>query len=289
MPTQRTVLITGSSTGIGRAAAVHLAARGWTVYAGVRKPADGDALNRESAAIKPITIDVTDDASITAAAQRLTSELGAAGLAGLVNNAGISVNGPVELLTRDDWRRQYEVNVFGQAMTTRAMLPLLRTHVAATRHGAARIVMISSIAGRVGQPVLTPYSSSKFALESISDGLRLELASQGILVSLVEPGAIQSDIWAKAQSNVQAMSLTDPISARYAPMIQGVAKLAQKAAADAIPASKVAEVIERCLTSSRPPIRQLVGRDAKMAATAKALMPTRMFDSAIAKAFGITK
>ncbi len=289
MPTQRTVLITGSSTGIGRAASIHLAARGWTVYAGVRKAADGEALARESAAIKPIIIDVADDASIAAAAQRLTSELGAAGLAGLVNNAGISVNGPVELLTREDWRRQYEVNVFGQVMTTRAMLPLLRTHVAATCPGAARIVMISSIAGRVGQPVLTPYSSSKFALESISDGLRLELASQGIRVSLVEPGAIQSDIWAKAQSNVQAMSLTDPISARYAPMIQGVAKLAQKAAADAIPASKVAEVIERCLTSSRPPIRQLVGRDAKIAATFKTILPTRMFDGAIAKAFGIKR
>jgi NAD(P)-dependent dehydrogenase (short-subunit alcohol dehydrogenase family) len=279
---------------------LHLAARGWVVFAGVRKHADGEGLCAEAAGaganVRPLMIDVaSEDSVVVAAAGRLREEVGAGGLAGLVNNAGISVNGPIEVLTREDWRRQFEVNVFGQVAMTRAMLPLLRRYAEARaaamdRAGRtpepARIVMMSSIAGRLAQPVIGPYCASKFALEAVADSLRLELRGQGVGVSLVEPGAIQSEIWRKAQDEVAAGVMAHPAAGRYEGMVRSVARMAEKAAAGAIPAQRVAVVVERCLTARRAPARVLVGRDAKVGAWAKAVMPTRVFDAVLARVFG---
>src|SRR5205809_5130593 len=168
----RNVLITGASTGIGRACAIALDRSGFRVFAGVRKAADGDALRSESPRIEPVIIDVTDQATIDAAAKQIDE------LYGLVNNAGITVAGPVEYLPVDDVRRQFEVNVFGHLAVTQAFLPLIR------KARGARIVFMSSVGGRVpSSPFLSPYNASKHALESFGDALRVELAPWDIRVS----------------------------------------------------------------------------------------------------------
>jgi NAD(P)-dependent dehydrogenase (short-subunit alcohol dehydrogenase family) len=273
----RHVFITGSSSGIGRACALHLAGLGWTVHAGVRKEADGASLVREGGQnIGPVSIDVAEESSIGAAAEEIGLRVGGDGLAALVNNAGVSVNGPVELIPMDGWRRQFEVNVFGQVAVTRAMLPHLRAHAA--REGWARIVMMSSIAGRVGQAVLGPYCASKHALEAVSDALRYELTPQRIQVSIIEPGAIKSEIWKKGQEDAAASRGEDAAEARYRAMVDRVIWLAGKAEEGAIPAVRVAKVVERCLTARRPPIRVLVGNDAKALAWMKRVLPGSAVD-----------
>ncbi len=282
MPSTRHVLITGSSTGIGRACVLHLARRGWKVFAGVRKAADAEALRAGAEGadnILPLIIDVTDATSIQAAAAQVGETTGAQGLAALVNNAGISINGPLELVPVADWRRQFEVNFFGHIAVTQAMLPLLRTYAEAAKgRQPSRIVMMSSIAGRLGQPIFGPYCSSKFALEAVSDALRVELRPQRIGVSIVEPGAIRSEIWRKALDEAADQETSSPPPERYQDLIRGITLSATKAEAMAIPALRVAQVVERCLTARRTPIRVLVGTDAKLGATAAAFLPTRLMD-----------
>src|SRR5688500_9161604 len=182
------VVITGASTGIGRACAIDLDGRGFRVFAGVRKDEDGERLRSERPSIEPLRIDVTDAGEIAAARDRVGEEVGERGLAGLVNNAGIAVPGPLEHLPLDEIRRQLEVNVLGQIAVTQAFLPLLRT-------ARGRIVNIGSIGGRVALPLLGPYAGSKHAMEGISDSLRRELRPWGIEVSLVRPGPIATEIW----------------------------------------------------------------------------------------------
>lgn len=288
-PNKRYVLITGASTGIGKACALLLAGKGFHVFAGVRKQTDGESPEQSAAGangggVTAITLDVTDAASIAAARERVAAIIGDHGLCGLVNNAGIVVAGPVEFVSLDDWRRQYEVNFFGHIAVTQAMLPLLRKHVATRGPGAARIVMMSSIAGKVGQPIASPYSSSKFALEALSDGLRMELRPQGIHVCLVEPGAIDTPIWGKGEANATGVSPDAPAFELYGPIINGLRARAQRAAKSAIPASKVADAVAACLTRRTPRIRTLVGRDAKMAALVRRWLPDRWFDAMVARA-----
>jgi NAD(P)-dependent dehydrogenase (short-subunit alcohol dehydrogenase family) len=278
------VLITGCSTGIGKACALHMARRDWTVFAGVRRLSDAESLRKDApdvaAGIIPTALDVTDPVSIRAAAEQISRATGSAGLAALVNNAGISVNGPVEFVPIDEWRRQFEVNFLGHIAVTQAMLPLLRTYANATPGPRpARIVMMSSIAGRFAQPILGPYCSSKFALEAMSDALRRELRAQRIGVSIVQPGAIQSEIWRKALDEVAAQDRADPALQPYEHLVAGITVAASEAELAAVPAARVARVVERCLTARTPPIRVLVGTDAKLLAAAKAILPTRMIDA----------
>jgi NAD(P)-dependent dehydrogenase (short-subunit alcohol dehydrogenase family) len=286
MPSQRHVVITGSSTGLGRACSLHLARRGWRVFAGVRRTQDGEALRNQAAdaapRLEPVIVDVADAASIADAAASIGEATRGQGLAGLVNNAGISVAGPVELVPLPDWRRQFEVNFFGHISVTQAMLPLLRVFAAANPGPSpARIVMMSSIAGRLGQPILGPYCSSKYALEAMSDALRVELRAQRIGVSLVEPGAIQSEIWRKGLEDAATKDLSDPAAQPYMELVNGLKAAAARAAEVAVPAVRVALAVERCLTSARAPTRVLVGADAKVAATAKSLLPSRFMDSVL--------
>src|SRR5436190_11551998 len=174
----RNVLITGASTGIGRACAIALDRKGFHVLAGVRREADGKALQKDSAGLEPVIVDVTDQATIDAAAKQIDE------LYGLVNNAGITVAGAIEFLPVDDIRRQFEVNVFGQIAVTQAFLPKIRA-------SRGRIVFMSSVGGRVpSSPFMSPYNGPKHALESFGDALRVELSQWGIEVVLVEPGSI---------------------------------------------------------------------------------------------------
>lgn len=282
MPTPRHVLITGSSTGIGRACALHLASRGWRVHAGVRREEDGRSLVAEAGNINPVLLDVTDPSSIAAATERVARECGRGGLAGLVNNAGICVSGPVERLEPDQWRRQFEVNLFGQIAVTRAMLPLLRDYAAGAGGAGkrpARIVMVSSIADRIGQPIVSPYCASKAALASVSEALRVELAEQRIGVSIVEPGPVKSEIWRKGFADAAAIDPSDPMLERYRTLIDGVTEIARHSEQAAIPALRAARVVERCLTARRPPARKLVGRDARLSAFLLNVLPARTFDA----------
>jgi NAD(P)-dependent dehydrogenase (short-subunit alcohol dehydrogenase family) len=184
-----TVVITGASTGIGRACALHLDSLGFDVFAGVRKPEDGERLAAEgSERLRPLQLDVTDAAQVEAAAREVGEAVGDRGLAGLVNNAGIAVSAPLEFIPIDELRHQLEVNVIGQVAVTQALLGLLR-------RGKGRVVNIGSIGGRVALPFVGPYAASKIALEALTDSLRRELRRTGVEVSIVRPGGIATPIW----------------------------------------------------------------------------------------------
>lgn len=283
------VLITGASTGIGRCCAFFLASNGFTVHAGVRREQDGKCLRADAPAgscIQPIMIDVTDTESVSAAASELTVRVGEAGLSAVVNNAGVAVLGPVETVPIDQWRRQFEVNVFGQVAVTQATLPLLRRRVASAGKGSARIVFMSSIAGRIAQPIFGPYAASKFAIESLADSLRIELQSQGIFVSLIEPGAIATPIWSKRTSIENA---DRPLNGLYGATMASATAAVDKVAAAAAPPDIVAAAVYRALTRKVPRTRYFVGFDAKSGAAFRKFIPDRIFDRILSKVYGIPR
>jgi NAD(P)-dependent dehydrogenase (short-subunit alcohol dehydrogenase family) len=284
----RFVLITGSSTGIGKACALHLAKNGFTAIAAVRREEDAKSLELAAGTnLRPIQLDIADANSISAAASKIAEITGDSGLAGIVNNAGISVPGPVEFIPMDGWRKQFEVNVFGQIAVTQALLPLLRKHVAASGKGSARIIFIGSIAGRITMPILGAYSASKHALAAISGALRMELLDQGIHVCLIEPGAIQSEIWRKGDEFASSIPPDDPARELYGKHIDAVIQTSRESAAGAIPADRVARLVEICMTASNPPPRKVVGRDAFFAAALRRILPEKLFYKILLKTLKI--
>jgi len=194
----KSVLVTGTSSGIGRATVQRLAYDGWLVFAGVRNPTDARALAAEPGEVVPVELDVTDQADIAAATEQVAA-VGGGTLDALVNNAGIGVAGPLETLPPDGLRQILDVNVVGQVAVTQAFLPLLR------RSGAGRVLFVGSVGGRVTHPWAAPYHASKFALEAIADCLRVELEGQGVSVGLLEPGPIETPIWAKSREQVHGL------------------------------------------------------------------------------------
>jgi len=274
-------VITGASTGIGAACALHLDGLGFRVFAGIRKPADGEALAQKgSPRLVPIELDVTDAASI-AAARRVADAVGGAGLVGLVNNAGIVVAGPLEILPIADLRRQLEVNVVGLVAVTQAFLPLLR-------RGRGRIVNMGSISGRMVTPLLAPYGASKFAVEALTDALRLEVRPWGIAVAVIEPGAVATPIWDKGRAAGEALKQGTPPEGQrlYADAVAAVENAAARAARHAIPPDAVARAVAHALTSPRPKTRYLVGKDARIQSIV-ALLPDRLRDRLLALALGL--
>src|SRR5687768_13520662 len=218
------VLVTGASTGIGRACVSYLAGRGHTVFAGVRKEPDATSLQEEiGSRVVPIILDVTDAEAISRAAEFVTSHVGRGGLNGLVNNAGIALGGPLEFLPIEVWRNQLEVNVIGQVAVTKALMPLLR-------QGKGRVVFIGSIGGRTGTPFMGPYNASKFAIEGIAEAFRQERAPWGMKVIVVEPGAVKTEIWEKGRSQADALEKDLPAEARtlYEPMIVALRRLIER-------------------------------------------------------------
>jgi len=274
----RTAVVTGASTGIGLASALRLDKDGWRVYAGVRKDADADRLKQEaSERLTPVKLDVTDQSQIDAVAQQVASDAGEAGLQGLVNNAGISINGPLEFLTPDDVRRQLEVNVVGQVAMIQAFMPLIRK-------GHGRIVNIGSIGGKMASPFLGPYTASKHAMEAISDSLRQELRPWGIHVSLVEPGSIATEIWEKGQSDADDYEKNAPEEALqlYGRQFAALREAARKFGDAGIPPDRVARVVEHALTASRPRTRYVVGFDASVQSFVRRL-PDRLRERLVAQ------
>ena len=276
------MLVTGSSTGIGRACVLRLLEAGWRVFAGVRKQSDADSLMAEtSSRAIPVTIDVTDATSIAEAAEVVSAALGGSGLHGLVNNAGVSVQGPLEYLPPEELRRQLDVNVTGQLAVTQVMMPLIRS-------ARGRIVMMSSISGRaMSLPLIAPYSASKTALERLTEALHYELMSEGIHVTLIQPGSIDTPIWRKGDATVgpTIQALPPDGRRRYSAMIYRAQMLASKQARRGISADRVARKVERALTLARPRLRYLVGADAHVRAYAEPLMPQPLKDLVVRRLF----
>jgi NAD(P)-dependent dehydrogenase (short-subunit alcohol dehydrogenase family) len=282
MSAARAVVITGASTGIGEACALHLQKLGFLVFAGVRRTADGERLEEAAPErLVPLTLDVTDAAGIAAAAEQVAGQVGDAGLAGLVNNAGISVGGVLELIPLEDLRTQLQVNLIGPVAVTQAFLPLLR-------RATGRIVNIGSIAGRVASPALGPYAMSKSGVRAFSDSLRRELGHFGIRVSLVEPGAVATPIWEKSAKRAGRTFRNAPPEAmeRYAPLVGALREAARQSAAGGIPAVEVAQVVQHALTAKKPRAHYLVGRDARQVALADWLLPASAMDWLIRKKLG---
>lgn len=280
----RWVIVTGASTGIGRVTALLLARSGFSVLAGVRKDADAESLRKEAAgeSLQTVTLDVTQPPHIADLVAKLPRILDDGKLCALVNNAGVIVAGPSESLGTESWERQYRTNLFGPIALTSAMIPFLRA-------SRGRIINVSSIGGRCSVPFMAPYTSSKFAMEGWSDALRLELRRDGIDVVLVEPGAIATPLWTKGHEAGDRLESELPAQARerYAAEIAAVRTMAHKTEKIAIPASKVADVILQALTAGRPSTRYLVGTDAKVQAALKWLLPDRWMDGLMAKAMGL--
>ena len=284
-PDRGAVVITGASTGIGRATTLHLDGLGFRVFAGVRKEADAESLRGEASdRLTPIQLDVTDAAAIEAAAKTIAAEVGDAGIAGLVNNAGIGVGGPLEFVPLDELRRQFEVNVVGPVAVTQAFLPLLR-------QGRGRVVMVSSIGGRLAAPIIGPYSASKFAVEALSDSLRVELRPQGLHVAVIEPGAIETPMFEKAQSggSEALANLPEEGERLYGAMGRAVLDKFAEFGRAAIPPQRVARAIEHALTAARPKTRYLVGTDARIQAVMAWLVPDKLRDVIVSRLFELPK
>ena len=279
------VVVTGASRGIGEACALHLDSLGFLVFAGVRREADGDALKQKACnGLTPILIDVTDTASITSAVNIVANGVGEAGLAGLVNNAGIAVAGPLEFLPLARLREQFEVNVIGQVAVTQAFLPLLQK-------GKGRIVNLGSMEGRMAMPFLGPYCASKFALEALTDSLRLELRPRGVSVSIVEPGVVATPILEKSIAAAEEIvkNLPPQVHDLYDTAISAGRKVADELVKAAIPADVVARAVAQALMAKRPKTRYIVGRDARLVAMMVRFVPDRIRDWLMARQMGLLK
>ena len=273
------VLVTGTSSGIGRATALLLDAEGYRVFAGVRKEADGRELSQAcSDRLTPVTIDVTDAGHIESARKQLAEAVGDEGLVGLVNNAGVGGGGPIEFMPLEELRRTIEINLIGQVAVTQACIPLLR-------RAKGTIVFIASIGGRVASPFMSPYNTSKFAIEALGESLRHELRPWEIDVTVVEPGSIDTEIWSKGNEQIRERLDEMPEDARrlYGRQITRFGEVLNETASRGIPAEKVAEVVHKAISSDNPKHRYLVGTDAKIGARLKGTLPDRTFSKLAAR------
>jgi NAD(P)-dependent dehydrogenase (short-subunit alcohol dehydrogenase family) len=276
------IVVTGASAGIGAACAATLAELGFHVYAGVRSEQSGRALQeRVPASLTPVIVDVMKEETIDAARNLIAEEVGAAGLAGLVNNAGIAVGGPLELVPMEDLRRQLETNVIGTAAVTQAMLPLLR-------EGRGRIVNVGSTSGRVAAPFAGPYAMSKFALRAYNDALRVEVKPWDLSVSLIEVGPVKTGIWNKSLAELDERWDDASPTAReqYGPLFQAIRRTAEERGESGIPIERVVAAIVHAMASPKPRTRYIVGKIAWQIAVLSYL-PDRMRDRLVLNHLGL--
>ena len=272
---KKTVLITGASSGIGRASVSRMVESGWKVFATVRKMQDGDQLRSDFGTIVvPIIMDVTDPATVTAAAVQVASLLGESGLDGLVNVAGVGRMLPVEYMTQENLHQMFEINVFGQIAVTQAFLPQLRA-------ARGRIVNISSIGAHIAIPFGSLINATKSAFGILSDTLRLELHPFGIHVSVVEPGAIRTPAVEKTLGDVEGVirSLPAKGAAQYGDMLRGFARRAYEREMNGSSPDVVAKAIQAALTAKRPRTRYRVGKHATLLATLATFLPDGLLDA----------
>lgn len=274
--TNRAALVTGASTGIGYATVRRLAAGGWQVWGGVRSQSDSLQIERLDG-VSSLRIDVTDDEQTKTAFGEVADSRGCLGLDLLVVNAGVLVGGPLEYVTPEEWRRQFDVNVVGVASSIRCALPMLRLS------NDPRIVVVGSINSRVGVPLLSPYAASKHALVGLLSSLRRELGPTGPRVTLIEPGAVQTPLWDKAREASLQINRDLPAAGRreYDGFIQKAVENLTGSSSSGLSPDRVAVVVEKCVARSNPPLRRLVGVDARFAAALNALLPEKMLDRLI--------
>ncbi|WP_078901140.1 SDR family oxidoreductase [Actinacidiphila yeochonensis] len=271
--TQKLVVVTGASTGMGAATARELAGRGFHVLAGVRRDKDADAVRAEH--VEPVLLDITEPERIAALAARVGGDHRA--LHALVNNAGISVNAPVEALPLPEWRRQFEVNLFGHIAVTQALLPALLD-------SRGRVVNISSVGGKVALPAYGAYAGSKFALEAVSDSLRRELAPLGVKVVVIEPGGVRTEITGNAVAAVEELAgrMSAELNERYGKLLQAVVGQARSFDTGGLSADTAAKVIADAVTHRKPRTRYTVGRDGAVLTRLARLLPDRALDRLLA-------
>src|SRR5580700_2212398 len=278
----RSVVVTGASTGIGWATAKLLLDKGFRVFGSVRKQADADRLKSEFGSnFIPLLFDVTDEAAVLAAAREVRAALSGETLAGLVNNAGIAVAGPVLELAVDEFRRQLDVNVIGPIIATQAFGPLLGSD-ASLKGSKGRIVMISSVAGKNGNPFTPAYSASKHAIEGLSESLRRELMLFGIDVIIIAPGAVKTPIWSKAEEVDFSVYKNSP----YLPALEKVRAFMQRLSKIGLPPEKIAGRIAEALTAAHPKVRYAITPD-PMRHLITGWLPKRMVDGIMAKRLGL--
>jgi NAD(P)-dependent dehydrogenase (short-subunit alcohol dehydrogenase family) len=279
----QSVVITGASTGIGWATAKLLLDRGFRVFGSVRKQADADRLKAQLGAnFTPLLFDVTDEAAVLASAREVRGALNGQTLAGLVNNAGIAVAGPVLGLAANEFRRQMDVNVIGPIITTQAFGPLLGSDPS-LKGPRGRIVMISSVAGKNGTPMMGAYSASKHAIEGLSESLRREMVLFGIEVIIVAPGAVKTPIWSKADE----VDISGYKNSPYFPALERIRKYMTHLGETGLPPETIAEAIAEALTSAHPKVRYQLTPD-PMRHLMTAILPKRRVDKIIAKRLGLT-
>ncbi len=272
------VLITGASSGIGEACALELARRDWYVFAGVRKKEDGDNLQKKSDKITPILLDVTKNEDIIEVEKYVRSIVGESGLFGLVNNAGIAIPGPFELLSDEDIMAQIQVNLLGVIKMIQTFLPLLRI-------AKGRIVIIGSNSGYWCEPFLSIYGATKFALEGLVDALRIELRPWNIKVSIIEPGCIKTPIYEKSREKIKEVQNKVPVEKQslYKKAIDALQKSVDIAEKIAISPEYVAKAVCNALEKSRPKTRYRVGIDARIEGILIRFIPDTLRDLIIRK------
>jgi NAD(P)-dependent dehydrogenase (short-subunit alcohol dehydrogenase family) len=273
----RAALVTGASTGIGRATALALDGRGWQVFAGVRREEDGESLRAAASdRLEPVILDVTVPEQIAAATEQVAASA-ENGLHGLVNNAGIAVPGPLETLPLAEFRRQLEVGLVSYVAMTQAFLPQIRGN-------SGRLVFLSSIGGRVPFPLNGAYHAAKYGTEAIGDVFRQELAQWGIRVAIIEPGSIDTPIWARGEATAEAILAATPETERlYGRAVDRFREVVRQTAERGIPPERVAKSIVHALESKHPRSRYLVGIDAKLQARIVPLLPTPLLDRLVGR------
>ncbi|WP_441276778.1 SDR family NAD(P)-dependent oxidoreductase [Tardiphaga sp. 172_B4_N1_3] len=278
----RSIVITGVSTGIGHATAKLLLARGFRVFGSVRRQVDTERLQAEFGAnFIPLLFDVTDEAAVLAAAVQVRAALNSETLAGLVNNAGVAVPGALLDLSADEFRQQIEINVMGPVIVTKAFAPLLGADPAMT--GApGRIVMMSSVSGQFGNPLLSPYSASKFALEGLAESLRREFMLFGIDVLVIAPGAVRTPIWDKAEAIDMARFDASP----FLPALTKLRETLMKLAKNGLPPERIGELVHQALTVSRPKLRVVASPEPVQTFVA-GLLPRRWLDRIVGRQLGL--
>jgi hypothetical protein len=278
----RSVVVTGASTGIGWSTVKLLLDRGFRVFGSVRQQADADRLKSEFGAnFAALLFDVTDEAAVLSAAREVRAALDGETLAGLVNNAGIAVAGPMLELPIEQYRRQMDINVIGPIIACQAFAPLLGADPD-LRGPKGRIVMISSVAGKNGNPLGSAYAASKHAIEGLSESLRRELMLFGIDVIIVAPGAVKTPIWGKSSREVDAAGSNSP----YGPATAKIGEFVKHLNEIALPPEKIAERIFEALTSPSPKVRYQIAPDPVRQWILTAL-PKRMVDRLVAKRLGL--
>jgi len=253
------IVVTGASTGMGAATARELARRGFHVLAGVRRDIDAEALRGDG--IEPHILDITVESDVAALAERVENDPQALPLRALINNAGIAINAPVEALPIAEWRRQFEVNLFGHIAMIQALMPsLLRS--------SGTVVNISSIGGKVALPTYSAYAGSKFAMEALSDSMRREVSRSGVDVVVVEPGAVKTAMAERGIATADRLKdgMTADQRGRYGDLIDAMSNLARSFDKDGVSAERAAKVIANAATASRPRTRYTIGRDAALLA-----------------------